>query len=58
MRPELPCKSNNQGPRFSRFVPILKRLHWLPINMIKFRILLKIYTISLRTLTAVFTKQV
>ena len=35
------------APRFSRFVPILKRLHWLPV---KFSIHFKICTITFRTL--------
>ena len=35
------------APRFSRSVPILKRLHWLPV---KFRIHLKICAITFRTL--------
>ena len=35
------------APRFSRFVPILKRLHWLPV---KFRIHFKICAITFRTL--------
>ena len=35
------------APRFSRSVPILKRLHWLPV---RFRIHFKICTISFRTL--------
>ena len=36
-----------KAPRFSRFVPILKRLHWLPV---KFRIHFKICAITFRTL--------
>ena len=36
-----------KAPRFSSFVPILKRLHWLPV---KFRIHLKICAITSRTL--------
>ena len=36
-----------KAPRFSRSVPILKRLHWLPV---KFRIHFKIYAITFRTL--------
>ena len=36
-----------KAPRFSRSVPILKRLHWLPF---KFRIHFKIYAIAFRTL--------
>ena len=36
-----------KAPRFSRSVPILKRLHWLPV---KFRIHFKICTITFRTL--------
>ena len=36
-----------KAPRFSRSVPILKRLHWLPV---KFRIYFKICAITLRTL--------
>ena len=36
-----------KAPRFSRSVPILKRLHWLPV---KFRIHFKICAITLRTL--------
>ena len=35
------------APRFSRSVPILKRLHWLPV---KFRIHFKICAITFRTL--------
>ena len=35
------------APRFSRSVPILKRLHWLPV---KIRIHFKICTITFRTL--------
>ena len=35
------------APRFSRSVPILKRLHWLPV---KFRIYFKICAITFRTL--------
>ena len=35
------------APRFSRSVPILKRLHWLPV---KFRIQFKICAITFRTL--------
>ena len=37
-----------KAPRFSRSVPILKRLHWLPV---KFRIHFKICAITFRTLT-------
>ena len=47
MRSELPCKSGNQGPTFSRSTPILKQLHWL---LVKFRIHFKICTMSFRTL--------
>ena len=36
-----------KAPRFSRSVPILKRLHWLPV---KFRIHFKICAITFRTL--------
>ena len=36
-----------KAPRFSRSVPILKRLHWLPV---KFRINFKICAITFRTL--------
>ena len=36
-----------KAPRFNRFVPILKRLHWLPV---KFRIYFKICSITFRTL--------
>ena len=36
-----------KAPRFSRSVPILKRLHWLPV---KFRIYFKICAITFRTL--------
>ena len=36
-----------RAPRFSRSVPILKRLHWLPV---KFRIHFKICAITFRTL--------
>ena len=36
-----------KAPRFSRSVPILKRLHWLPVN---FRIHFKICAITFRTL--------
>ena len=36
-----------KAPRFSRSVPILKRLHWLPL---KFRIHFKICAITFRTL--------
>ena len=36
-----------KDPRFSRFFPILKRLHWLPV---KFRIHFKICAITFRTL--------
>ena len=35
------------APRFSRSIPILKRLHWLPV---KFRIHFKICAITFRTL--------
>ena len=35
-----------KAPRFSRSVPILKRLHWLPV---KFRIHFKICAITFRT---------
>ena len=37
-----------KAPRFSLSVPILKRLHWLPV---KFRIHFKICTVTFRTLT-------
>ena len=36
-----------KAPRFSRSVPILKRLHWLPV---KFRIHFKICAVTFRTL--------
>ena len=36
-----------KAPRFSRSVPILKQLHWLPV---KFRIHFKICAITFRTL--------
>ena len=36
-----------KAPRFSRSVPILKRLHWLPV---KFRIHFKICAVTYRTL--------
>ena len=36
-----------KAPRFGRSVPILKRLHWLPV---KFRIHFKICVITLQTL--------
>ena len=36
-----------KAPRFSRSVPILKRLHWLPV---KFRIYFKICAVAFRTL--------
>ena len=36
-----------KAPRFSRSVPILKRLHWLPV---KFRIHLKKFAINFRAL--------
>ena len=38
---------NCLAPRFSHSVPILKRLHWLPV---KFRIHFKICAITFRTL--------
>ena len=41
------AKVVTKAPRFSRSVPILKRLHWLPV---KFRIHFKICVISFRTL--------
>ena len=36
-----------KAPRFSYSIPIIKRLHWLPV---KFRIHFKICTITFRTL--------
>ena len=41
------CSGTRHAPRFSRSVPILKRLHWLPV---KFRIHFKICAITFRTL--------
>ena len=37
----------SKAPRFSRSIPLLKRLHWLPV---KFRIHFKICAITFRTL--------
>ena len=42
-----PARVVTKAPLFSRFVPILKQLHWLPV---KFRIHFKICTITFGTL--------
>ena len=41
------ARVETKAPRFSRSVPILKRLHWLPV---KFRFYFKICAITFRTL--------